>query len=66
MGTGTTTAEGNCNMSGTKVPGVVAGGAAATLPLTGSPIVAIVVAGVAMVVTGLLLVRSSRYNRNAA
>ncbi len=54
-------------MSGTKVTGtIVTGGAAATLPLTGSPLVAITVAGVAMVITGLLMVRAGRFNRNAA
>ncbi len=54
-------------MSQTKVVGtVVTGGAtAASLPVTGSPVVALVVAGVAMVVGGLLFVRSSRFQRSA-
>jgi LPXTG-motif cell wall-anchored protein len=54
-------------MSQTKVVGtVVTGGAtAASLPVTGSPTVALVVAGVAMVVGGLLFVRASRFQRSA-
>jgi LPXTG-motif cell wall-anchored protein len=49
---------------GTKVTTVAAGGtAAATLPLTGSPVAAIVTAGVAMVVGGLLFVRAGRFRR---
>jgi LPXTG-motif cell wall-anchored protein len=55
-------------MSQSKVVGTVtAGGAtAASLPVTGSPVVAIVVAGLAMIVGGLLMVRASRFQRNAA
>ncbi|MEV6926811.1 LPXTG cell wall anchor domain-containing protein [Dactylosporangium sp. NPDC051485] len=55
-------------MSGTKVTGVVVtgGAAAGSLPVTGSPVFAIVVAGIALVVTGFLMVRASRFNRNAA
>ena len=55
-------------MSGPKVSGVVvAGGStAASLPVTGSPVFAIVAAGVALVVTGVLMVRASRFNRSAA
>ena len=45
-------------MSGTKVTGIVVtgGSTAASLPVTGSPVFAIVVAGVALVVTGFLMV----------
>ena len=48
-------------------PAAVAGGAAAagSLPLTGSPTVAIVIGGLALLVTGLLLLRSSRYRGSA-
>jgi LPXTG-motif cell wall-anchored protein len=54
-------------MSQTKVVGTVVtgGAAAASLPVTGSPTVALVVAGVAMVVGGLLFVRASRFQRSA-
>jgi LPXTG-motif cell wall-anchored protein len=47
-------------------PAAAAGGAAAagSLPLTGSATVTIVLAGLALLVTGLLLVRSSRYQRS--
>ena len=55
-------------MSGTKVTGVVVtgGATAGSLPVTGSRVFAIVLAGVALVVTGLLTVRASRFNRSAA
>jgi LPXTG-motif cell wall-anchored protein len=55
-------------MSGSKVTGViVTGGATAgSLPVTGSPVFAIIVAGVALVVTGFLMVRASRFNRTTA
>jgi LPXTG-motif cell wall-anchored protein len=52
-------------MSQPRVVGtVVTGGAtAASLPVTGSPVVTMVVAGVAMVVGGLLVVRATRYRQ---
>lgn len=55
-------------MSGTKVTGVVVtgGATASSLPVTGSPVFAIVITGVALVVTGLLMVRASRFNRTTA
>ena len=55
-------------MSSTKVTGVVVtgGATAASLPVTGSPVFAIVVAGVALVAAGFLMVRASRFNRSAA
>ncbi|GAA0714970.1 LPXTG cell wall anchor domain-containing protein [Dactylosporangium roseum] len=55
-------------MSCTKVAGGAAtcGAAAGSLPVTGSPVFAIVLAGVALVVTGFLMVRASRFNRSAA
>ena len=46
-------------------PKVIGSAAAATLPLTGNGVVGMVLAGIALVVVGLLLVRSGRY-RNAA
>jgi hypothetical protein len=54
-------------MSQSKVVGAAtAGGAtAASLPVTGSPIVAIVAAGLFMVVAGVLMVRAGRFQRNA-
>ena len=54
-------------MSHTKVVGTVtAGGAtAASLPVTGSPVVALVVAGLALVIGGLLAVRASRFQPSA-
>lgn len=53
-------------MSGTKTTGtVVAGGATAALPVTGSPVAMIALAGVAMVVVGFLLFRASRYQRES-
>ena len=55
-------------MSGTKVTGVVVtgGATAASLPVTGSPVFAITVAGMAMLVAGVLMVRAARFNRNSA
>ncbi|GGM65096.1 LPXTG cell wall anchor domain-containing protein [Dactylosporangium sucinum] len=53
-------------MSCTKVAGGAATCAAGSLPVTGSPVLAIVIAGVALVVTGALMVRASRFNRSAA
>jgi len=55
-------------MSGSKVTGiVVTGGAtASSLPVTGSPVFAIIAGGVALVVAGLLMVRASRFNRSDA
>lgn len=53
-------------MSGTKVTGVIVTGGAASLPVTGSPVVAIVAAGIAMVVAGLLMVRAGRFQRSTA
>jgi LPXTG-motif cell wall-anchored protein len=52
-------------MSNPKVigPTAAAGAAAATLPTTGQPIIALVVAGAILVATGLLLLRSSRIRR---
>jgi LPXTG-motif cell wall-anchored protein len=46
-------------------PATVAGGAAAAggLPVTGSGIVSLVLIGLALLVAGLLLIRSSRYRR---
>jgi LPXTG-motif cell wall-anchored protein len=54
-------------MSQTKVVGTVAAGGAtaASLPVTGSPVVALVVAGLALVIGGLLIVRASRYQHSA-
>jgi LPXTG-motif cell wall-anchored protein len=54
-------------MSHTKVVSTVAAGGAtaASLPVTGSPVVALVAAGVALVVGGLLVVRASRFQRSA-
>jgi LPXTG-motif cell wall-anchored protein len=45
--------------------GSTAVAASATLPITGNNVVLVVIAGVAMVVAGLLLVRSGRYQPNA-
>jgi LPXTG-motif cell wall-anchored protein len=55
-------------MSQSKVVGTItAGGAtAASLPVTGSPIVAIMIAGMAMVIGGLLMVRAARFQGPAA
>ena len=47
-------------MSHTKVVGTVT---AASLPVTGSPVVTLVIAGAAMLVSGLLLVRAGRFRR---
>lgn len=51
-------------MSGSKVigPGAAAGGAA-MLPVTGSPTMALLVAGLGAVIAGLLLLRFARYSR---
>lgn len=46
-------------------PKVIGAGAAAALPLTGNNVVLMVLAGIAMVVVGLLLVRSSRHQIDA-
>jgi LPXTG-motif cell wall-anchored protein len=50
-------------MSQSKVVGsITAGGAtAASLPVTGSPVVAIMIAGAVMVIGGLLMVRAARF-----
>jgi LPXTG-motif cell wall-anchored protein len=55
-------------MSQSKVVGAAAAGGAtaASLPVTGSPVVAIVATGVALVVGGALLVRAARYRRTTA
>jgi LPXTG-motif cell wall-anchored protein len=42
-------------------PKVIGSAAAATLPLTGNGVVGMVLAGIALVVVGLLLIRSGRY-----
>jgi LPXTG-motif cell wall-anchored protein len=47
-------------MSQTKVVGTVT---AASLPVTGSPVMTLVIAGAAMLITGLLLVRAGRFRR---
>jgi LPXTG-motif cell wall-anchored protein len=54
-------------MSQSKVVGAAAAGGAtaASLPVTGSPVFAIVAAGLAMVVGGVLLVRAGRFQRSA-
>jgi LPXTG-motif cell wall-anchored protein len=54
-------------MSHTKVVSTVAAGGAtaASLPVTGSPVTALVIAGVALVIGGLLVVRASLYRRTA-
>lgn len=53
-------------MSSPKVlgPAAVAGATVASLPVTGSPVTTAVIAGVALVVGGLLLMRASRFRRN--
>ncbi|HLL65239.1 MAG TPA: LPXTG cell wall anchor domain-containing protein [Micromonosporaceae bacterium] len=50
-------------MSTTKVMGPVAmtGATVATLPVTGSPVALTIIAGIACVVGGLLLMRASRF-----
>ncbi len=47
-------------------PAAAAGGAAAagSLPVTGSSTIGIVIAGLALLVAGLLLLRSTRYRRS--
>ena len=59
-------AEGKAVMSQSKVVGAAAAGGAtaASLPVTGSPVFAIIAAGVAMLVGGVLLVRAGRYQRS--
>jgi LPXTG-motif cell wall-anchored protein len=54
-------------MSHTKVVGTLAtgGAAAASLPVTGSPVVALLVAGLALVVGGVLVVRATRFQHTA-
>jgi LPXTG-motif cell wall-anchored protein len=54
-------------MSQSKVVGAAtAGGAtAASLPVTGSPVITIIAAGLVMVVAGVLMVRAGRFQRNA-
>jgi LPXTG-motif cell wall-anchored protein len=54
-------------MSHTKTVGTVAAGgtAAASLPVTGSPVIALVIAGIALVIGGLLFVRAGRFQRTA-
>jgi LPXTG-motif cell wall-anchored protein len=55
-------------MSQPKVLGAVTAGAATgvSLPVTGSPVVPMVAAGIAFVIGGLLLMRASRYRRHGA
>ena len=53
-------------MSTTKVVGAAGAATAPTLPITGSPTLAIAIAGCAMLIAGLLLVRSGRLRRQAA
>jgi len=45
-------------------PQVIGSAVAATLPLTGNNAVGLVLAGIALVVAGLLLFRSGRYRNN--
>jgi LPXTG-motif cell wall-anchored protein len=47
-------------------PKVIGSAAVATLPLTGNNAVTLVLAGIALVVVGLLLVRSGRYRNEPA
>jgi LPXTG-motif cell wall-anchored protein len=55
-------------MSQPKVIGAAAAGGAtaASLPVTGSPVVSLAIAGAAMVIGGLLMVRATRFRRDAA
>jgi LPXTG-motif cell wall-anchored protein len=55
-------------MSTTKVlgPAAATGATVASLPVTGSPVTTAVLAGVTLVVGGLLLVRASRFRGNEA
>jgi LPXTG-motif cell wall-anchored protein len=53
-------------MSQSKSLGSTALAGAATLPVTGNKVWLMVLAGIAMVVVGLLLVRSGRYQANTA
>lgn len=59
--------EGKLPMSHPKViTTVVTGGAtAASLPVTGSPIVMMVLAGAALVVGGFLMLRAGRFSRTS-
>ena len=54
-------------MSHTKVvsTATVGGATAASLPVTGSPVVALAVTGLALVIGGLLVVRASRFQNIA-
>jgi LPXTG-motif cell wall-anchored protein len=47
-------------------PQVIGSAAAATLPLTGNSVVGLVLTGIALVVVGLLLIRSGRNRRASA
>ncbi len=51
-------------MSQSKVIGA-AGASAATLPVTGSPVVALIAAGLVMVAAGVLMLRAGRFQRQA-
>ena len=46
-------------------PAAAAGATVATLPVTGSPIATIVLAGAVLVIGGLLLVRASRFRNSS-
>ena len=52
-------------MSQSKVTGtlVLTGATASSLPVTGSPVIMIVTAGLALVVGGLLMMRAGRFQR---
>jgi len=50
-------------MSGNKVVGS-AGAATATLPITGSPTITLVIGSIAMLATGLLLFRAGRIRKS--
>jgi hypothetical protein len=54
-------------MSGNKVVGSAgAASAAGTLPVTGSPTIALVVAAAAFMLTGLLMIRAGRLRKPAS
>jgi LPXTG-motif cell wall-anchored protein len=53
-------------MSNTKVIGAAGVATTPTLPVTGSPTLAIAIAGCAMLIAGLLLLRSGRLRRQAS
>jgi LPXTG-motif cell wall-anchored protein len=53
-------------MSGNKVVGSAGAGAAATLPLTGSPTITLVAGALAMMGAGLLLFRFGRIRKSDA